>query len=257
LLCAIVAVAGLGVPARAAPSCTTTAGVLVVVDFASLGGGIIQRCLGSVPDTGYDALHAAGFTTTGTTHDGAGFVCRINGRPTAAAEPCTDTPEASAYWSYWIGNPGSDSWRYSDDGAMSSAPRAGRIEGWSYGAGQAPRTSARSLLGASRKPGHDHDPAPGTGSRDGGAGGHRAPSATATSDATAPAGRRTSGRRSSTAAQPGTRGKESGESNDVAGVTPTSVAASGSPLWSVVAFALACLLGITAAVVARRRRMGR
>ena len=34
----------------------------------------------------------AGFTVTGTTQFGLAFVCRINGQPTAATDPCTTTP---------------------------------------------------------------------------------------------------------------------------------------------------------------------
>ncbi|WP_202508157.1 hypothetical protein, partial [Amycolatopsis rubida] len=138
--------------AAAAPACTTTSGVLVVVDFGSLGGGVVQRCLGTPPDTGYDALRAAGFRTAGTVHDGPAFVCRIDDRPSPAVEPCTDTPPTTAYWSYWDGNAGTNRWEYSNEGAMSATPRAGQIEGWSFGSGQPPHPAVTALIAPPGQP---------------------------------------------------------------------------------------------------------
>ncbi len=118
-------------------SCTSSAGVLVAVDFARWGGDVRVGCDAN-PTTGYEALHAAGFTSTGTVHDGPAFVCRIDGYPTQAQDACSRTPPASAYWSYWHAGAGQNSWSYSTQGAMSYHPKPGSIDAWEFGAGNAP-----------------------------------------------------------------------------------------------------------------------
>ncbi len=121
-------------PASADPldSCTPTSGVIVAVDFGHWGGSV-QRGCDATPTTGFDALHAAGFSTAGTRHDGPGFICRINNYPTPAEEACVLTPPASAYWSYWHANPGQDSWSYSNLGATSYHPKPGSVDAWVFG----------------------------------------------------------------------------------------------------------------------------
>jgi hypothetical protein len=124
-------------------SCSTTTGVMIVVDFSSPalddpGGAVNRQC---DPDTSTDALtamNAEGFTTAGDSHDGGAFVCRINGLPTPAQDPCVNTPPASAYWAFWIANPGQTSWSVSPLGAMSLYPKPGSTELWSYGSGATP-----------------------------------------------------------------------------------------------------------------------
>jgi hypothetical protein len=121
-------------PASADPigSCTPTSGVIVAVDFGHWGGNV-QRGCDATPSTGYDALHAAGFSTTGTRHDGPGFICRINDYPTPAEQACVLTPPASAYWSYWHAAAGQNSWSYSTLGAQSYHPPPGSVDAWVYG----------------------------------------------------------------------------------------------------------------------------
>ncbi|WP_433891028.1 prenyltransferase/squalene oxidase repeat-containing protein [Streptomyces sp. CA-111067] len=129
-------------PATADPlgDCTPTTGAVVAVDFAHWGGGVARGC-DAHPTTGMNLLHNAGFTTTGTVHDGPGFICRIgspdndNGTeyPTAADEPCTSTPLPDAYWSYWIAPAGQDTWTYSPKGALSDVPEDGEVEAWVFG----------------------------------------------------------------------------------------------------------------------------
>ncbi|WP_240796486.1 hypothetical protein [Streptomyces sp. RFCAC02] len=111
--------------------CPGAAGVTVVVDFRELGGGQVVRCAPDAPADGLAALRAAGFEITGTSRWGDSFVCRINGRPGVDAEPCTDTPPASAYWSYWHAENGG-SWTYSQRGASYRTPAEGTFEGWSF-----------------------------------------------------------------------------------------------------------------------------
>ncbi|MEV0392077.1 hypothetical protein [Polymorphospora rubra] len=123
-----------------AAACTGTTGVTVVVDFTALGGSIEVRCAPGDPATGLAALQGAGFAVTGTARWGLAFICRLDGLPTAATEPCVNTPPASAYWSYWHA-PAGGSWSYSTLGATSYNPAPGTVEGWSFGSGAAPGIS--------------------------------------------------------------------------------------------------------------------
>jgi hypothetical protein len=145
------AVAGLGAgfgllsgnaPAAAdpIPECSTTSGVIVVVDFAPWGGNIVRGC-DSTLTTGYDALHQAGFTTAGDDHDGPAFICRIDNDPPASQDPCITTPPTSAYWSYWHADVGQNTWSYSQQGAMSYQPPPGSVDAWVFGAGNVAGTT--------------------------------------------------------------------------------------------------------------------
>lgn len=129
-------------PAHADPigACTPTKGAVVAVDFAHWGGPVVRGCDAN-PTTGMNLLHDAGFTTTGTVHDGPGFVCRIGDAdydggteyPTTADEPCVLTPPADAYWSFWIAPAGQHTWTYSPLGALSDHPADGEVEAWVFG----------------------------------------------------------------------------------------------------------------------------
>ncbi|MFJ1839394.1 prenyltransferase/squalene oxidase repeat-containing protein [Streptomyces sp. NPDC088175] len=129
-------------PASADPvdRCTATTGAVVAVDFGPFGGPVVRGC-DTTPTTGYELLHEGGFSTTGTVHDGDGFICRIgNGSfdtgteyPTPAKEDCVLTPQATAYWSYWIASPGQKNWTYSPLGAMSRTPKDGDVDAWVFG----------------------------------------------------------------------------------------------------------------------------
>jgi hypothetical protein len=123
--------------AAVADACVGSSGVTVVVDFSAFGQGIRVVCVSSVPSTGLGALRAY-FSTVGTTHDGPGYVCRINGLPTADTEACVVTPPTTAYWSYWHAARGG-SWSYSTSGAANYHPEPGTVEGWAFGSGGAPR----------------------------------------------------------------------------------------------------------------------
>ncbi|MFF8833489.1 prenyltransferase/squalene oxidase repeat-containing protein [Streptomyces sp. NPDC015131] len=140
------AAAGLLAPATPASAdpvekCTATTGAVVAVDFGPFGGKVERGC-DTTPTTGYDLLHEAGFSTTGTVKDGPAFICRIGHGsfgsgtqyPTPAAEKCEITPPASAYWSYWIASPGQKKWTYSPYGAMARKPQPGDVDAWVFGA---------------------------------------------------------------------------------------------------------------------------
>ncbi|QES46961.1 peptidase [Streptomyces venezuelae] len=120
--------------------CTATTGAIVAVDFGPFGGKVERGC-DTTPTTGYELLQTGGFTTAGTVHDGPAFICRIGTGafnsgtqyPTPDKEECVLTPQATAYWSYWIASPGQKNWTYSPLGAMSRAPKAGDVDAWVFG----------------------------------------------------------------------------------------------------------------------------
>lgn len=119
--------------------CTTTSGVILAVDFSHWAGPLLRAC-GSTPTNGYALLNQGGWHSTGTGHDGPGFICRIayNGYsggaayPTSAEEPCTRTPTGAA-WSYWHADVGQSSWTLSPSGAADTSPGPGSVDAWSYG----------------------------------------------------------------------------------------------------------------------------
>lgn len=126
--------AALAAPSNGTPGyCTDSTGVTVVVDFQELGGGVVVRCFPqpTSSSTGLSALQGAGFTPTGTIRSGLGFICRIEGKPAKADEPCIDTPPATAYWSYWYA-PNGGSWKYSNLGVSNHKVILGGFEGWSF-----------------------------------------------------------------------------------------------------------------------------
>jgi hypothetical protein len=146
---AVLLVAGLllGAPAIAptaaaswtAGACPTSAGVTVVVDYASLGGGIVVRCAPGRPANGLQALAQAGFVVDLVS--GTPFVCHIEGQP--SDQTCETYPPANAYWGYWQAARGG-AWTYASAGAGSSgtAPQ-GAVQGWAFEAGpQAPPSVA-------------------------------------------------------------------------------------------------------------------
>jgi hypothetical protein len=121
-------------------NCTATAGVILAVDFGHWGGPVLRSC-GSTPTTGYAELNQGGWHTSGTVHDGPGFICRIGyggyqhdvQYPTPAQQSCVQTPPASAYWSFWQADPGQRSWTYSQYGAVGYHPAPGSISLWVFG----------------------------------------------------------------------------------------------------------------------------
>jgi len=144
IILATVGLTAIPTPAWAAPrpvgDCTTTSGVILAVDFGHWGGPLLRSC-GSTPTTGYALLNQGGWHTTGTQHDGPGFICRIGydgyrdgtQYPTPQQDPCVLTPPVSAYWTYWHADPGQNTWSYSQLGAMSEDPEPGSVALWVFG----------------------------------------------------------------------------------------------------------------------------
>jgi hypothetical protein len=133
LAATLVAVSSVLATAPMATASDTCDGIWVVVDFGSLGG-VETRCAPGSPQTGLEALQRAGFTYS-FVKDQPGMVCTIDAKP----DPCNGAP-SHAYWSYWHAPQGGD-WSYSTSGAARRTPPAGSVEGWAFGAGDAPRTA--------------------------------------------------------------------------------------------------------------------
>jgi hypothetical protein len=138
--------------ARPVGDCTTTSGVIVAVDFAHFGGPLLRSC-GSTPTSAYTLLNQGGWQTTGTEHDGPGFVCRIGYSgyhggtqyPTPSQEPCVLTPPTNAYWAFWYASPGQTTWSYSQTGAMAINPEPGSVELWVFGGTSSGGTSGSAV----------------------------------------------------------------------------------------------------------------
>lgn len=131
----LVAVGGLTLPGGAAEAaaCPGTTGVTVVVRH---GSSTTIGCAPGDPTSGLDALRRAGFGYEFAARQ-PGFVCRINGFPTKAADACQQASPASAYWAYYHARRGG-SWSYSQEGAGEYDPAPGSVEGWAFGAGATP-----------------------------------------------------------------------------------------------------------------------
>ncbi|HJE52510.1 MAG TPA: hypothetical protein K8V15_11145 [Tessaracoccus flavescens] len=157
----LVALGGLALAAPAASAdvtnghCTSDTGVTLVVDFQDLGGKTIIKCVEDVTPgtTGLQILQKAGMNPAGTVHDGPGFVCRINDRPSRSEtipitgqpdyrETCRLTPPSGAFWSYWHADNGG-SWTFSQFGAGNRAAIVGGYEGWSFSLNRTEDSSPR------------------------------------------------------------------------------------------------------------------
>jgi hypothetical protein len=278
-------------------SCTTTAGVIIVVDFSHWGGNADRVCFAALTTatTAYDALIAEGFTTIGDAHDGSAFVCRITepgtgvAEPSVSEDPCTTTPPATAYWSFWIANAGQGAWSVSPLGVMSLVPQPGSVEYWNFGsdvneADQPPlppsavrATNTTQTTQPITTPPTGVSPSSGSSGGSGGgattpttppgngksaraptsAGGHGAKGAPASStnsskvSTTTPS---TSARRHSSGATPSGRARSSLKIVDVGPVSAVSSHPSGSPLPLVIGGLLIAALAFGAVMVVRRRR---
>ncbi len=113
-LLAAAAYAGLPTTSAAyAATCSSAGGVSVVVDFQQLGGGVQSACVSDGGGRlGSDLFTQAGFALTYVQRQ-PGFVCRVEGLPTAEQDPCVTTPDASAYWSLWWTDGTTGRWTYS------------------------------------------------------------------------------------------------------------------------------------------------
>ena len=79
-----------------------------------------------------DALDAAGDTAT---QNSSGLVCAINAYPPNGLQACLNTAGSLYYyWSYWEGDPATNTWTYAPVGPAEHTVSAGQtyVEGWRY-----------------------------------------------------------------------------------------------------------------------------
>ena len=79
-----------------------------------------------------DALSAAADTPT---QNGSGLVCAINDYPPDGLQNCLATSGGGYdYWSYWQGDPSTNTWTYAEIGPASHTVDSGQtyVEGWRY-----------------------------------------------------------------------------------------------------------------------------
>lgn len=139
LVALCVATAGLLLPAPAATGAEKCVGV--VVDARLLGGGVRTGCAKGDPDSGLDALTAAGFRYAFAPRQ-PGLVCQVDGAPAC------DRTTTTTYWSYWYRAKGSDTWIYASEGAGSHDPEPGSTEAWVWQEGgrrQPPGVAQRTI----------------------------------------------------------------------------------------------------------------
>jgi hypothetical protein len=137
--CGIIGTGSASATALPIQDCTSTYGVIVVVDFGHWGGPLVRSC-GSTPTTGYQLVNQDGLATTPVSRF-PGFVCRIGysgfngGTRYSTDQACVNTPPASDSWSYWTASPTDTSWVYSPRGASESYPTGGTVQAWTFGGG--------------------------------------------------------------------------------------------------------------------------
>ncbi len=104
----------------------------VVIDDGNGGTPGVQGPQVAPGSSDLDALGTAGDTVT---QNQSGLVCGINGYPANAVETCTNTSNGLYYfWSYWQGNPSTNTWTYAEIGPAEHPVESGQtyVQGWRY-----------------------------------------------------------------------------------------------------------------------------
>ena len=109
----------------------------LVIDFGDDSGREPKAIeLNDLPATatGWDMLVQSGVDLEGTDQYPTGFVCRLDGWPTVAAEACDETPSyADGHWAYYVTSKDiSQGWLLSGQGASSHLVDCGGAEGWKW-----------------------------------------------------------------------------------------------------------------------------
>lgn len=119
-----------GLPAASAAGvCPDATGVVVVVDFGQLGGGVQQHCVAGSGGAASGIFGQAGYSLDYVQRE-PGFVCRVAGKP--SADPCVNTPPANAYWGLFWSDGKSGTWSYATTGAQSLRIPSGGYVGFAW-----------------------------------------------------------------------------------------------------------------------------
>jgi hypothetical protein len=103
----------------------------VVVDDGN-GSAATQAAQVAPGSSDLDAMNAAGDTVT---QNNAGLVCAIDNYPPNGLQNCLGTAGGLYYyWSYWQGDPYTNTWTYGEVGPAEHTVSAGQtyVEGWRY-----------------------------------------------------------------------------------------------------------------------------
>jgi len=99
-------------------------------------------CAAGFAGNGWELLTAT-TKVQGTSQYPVGFVCRINGWPTIAAQSCKNTPTyAQGSWAYFLSN-AHGTWSFSGTGSTMHHPACGTSEAWLWVAGGQDPTQAK------------------------------------------------------------------------------------------------------------------
>jgi hypothetical protein len=104
----------------------------LVIDDGNGGAALVQAAQVAPGSSDLDALGAAGDSVT---QNDSGLVCGINGYPANALANCTNTANGLYfYWSYWQGNPSTNTWTYPGIGPAGHPVESGQtyVQGWRY-----------------------------------------------------------------------------------------------------------------------------
>ena len=123
LLIGLVAIGGVWSGSQSSSS-TGVKSATIVIDFGADSGRepkVIELTGVPVEETGWDLLVRAEVGVQGTAQYPTGFVCRLHGWPTVAAEACDETPAYSdGHWAYYVTSKElSKGWLLSGQGAAS------------------------------------------------------------------------------------------------------------------------------------------
>jgi hypothetical protein len=136
----LIVVAAVLAAAPTSASATGASTAVVVIDTGASVRSAVIHFDGSI--NGIDALELAGGnpTTYGFSGNGAA-VCSIDGVGNPANESCLIGPNGE-YWAYYLATGGATSWTYARGCACTTTVNDGDVQGWRYGTGAAPRSSA-------------------------------------------------------------------------------------------------------------------
>ena len=275
-LVASLAVAGLGAtPARAGGS-----QAVVIIDT---GSGSYTRVISfSGTISGFEALQLAGAGPETDAYSGQGIaICRLFGVGNDTG--CLGSGSDTRYWAYFRAPAGSAGWRYSGAGAGATSVSDGDVEGWRFGAGNAPGfRSFCDVVGCAPPPEPPPPPPPagGGGTTDGAAAGGGDTGTAGTGSATPSAGTPAPGGAPAATGEPGGAAADGSTGTTAPTTVPTTIGDSttaerrardddrralgrpvvadddgaGSPLGVIVALALVAALAGVAVVVRRRSR---
>jgi hypothetical protein len=105
----------------------------IVIDDGTGGGAPVSQGASVPPGSSdLDLLSAAGDTFT---QNDSGLICAINNYPPNGLENCLDAAHGLFYyWSYWEGDPTTNTWTYANVGPSEHTVTAGQsyVEGWRY-----------------------------------------------------------------------------------------------------------------------------